>query len=151
MIRFVLLLTLLSCQTRPLTTFTRAELSQIELAPSSCVEEAILYRRLEQVLRPAASTKYFLTFHIEYAEKDLAIAKTSDLLRRGLTQKVTFTLSDKKNDAVLLQKTFNMHSSYSLIAEPMVSHGQMASNKNVLALRAAENIGYQLMMFFAKR
>ncbi len=148
--RFFLLLLLFACQSIQIPTYVRQNLSAIEIGNTSSIEEAELYGRLAQLLQPYGPSKYRLDFNLEYNESDLAVAKTSDILRKGLNQKVFFELTDKSSGKSLIKEQFTVYSSYSLIAEPMTSYAQQSSNKKLLAHNAAENIRYRLIVFFNK-
>jgi hypothetical protein len=144
------LLLLLSCTKIQNSSYINHELSQIEIGATNSVEEAESYHHLWALLKPQQQTKYLLNFTLSYDESTLAISKASDTLRKGLAQTLKFELIDKATNEVLLKDTIKLHSSYSLIIEPLVSYAQFDSNKKFLARRAAENLRYRLMVYFNK-
>ena len=150
MIRFLLLFLLVSCKGYKIDNNVKQQLSQIEIGQTSSIEETEAYERLYNLLQPKEPTKYLLNFKLEYSESNIAIAKTSDVMRKSLVQSVKFELLDKETDQVLLKKSIRLHSSYSSAQGPMVSYGQMTSNKKLLAIRAAEVLRYHLIMYFTK-
>jgi hypothetical protein len=106
---------------------------------------------LRQLFHSSSNTEYLLNFTLEHTEDNLAISKSSDVVRKSLTQVVKFELQDKATDKILLKDTISLHSSYSLNTEPLVSYAQMDSNKKFLARRAAEVLRYRLINFFHKK
>jgi hypothetical protein len=150
MIRFLLLFLLVGCKGYKIDNDVKQQLSQIEIWQTSSIEEAEAYERLSKLLQPKEPTKYLINFKLEYSESNIAIARTSDVMRKSLVQTVKFELLDKETDQVLLKKSIRLHSSYSTIQEPMVSYGQMTSNKKLLAIRAAEILRYNLIVYFTK-
>jgi hypothetical protein len=148
MIRFLLLFLLINCKGYKIDDNTKLKLSQIEIGKTSSIEEAETYERLSNLLQPKEPTKYLLNFKLDYSESNIAITRTSDVMRKSLVQTIHFELIEKETDQVLLKKSIALHSSYSTIQEPMVSNGQMTSNKKLLAIRAAEILRYHLMIKF---
>jgi hypothetical protein len=150
MIRFLLLFLLVSCKGYSVDSSVKQKLSQIEIGQTSSIEEAEAYERLSNLLQPKEPTKYLINFKLDYSGSNIAIARTSDATRKSLVQTVKFELIDKETDQVLLKKSIRLHSSYSTVQEPMVSYGQMTSNKKLLAIRAAEVMRYHLLVYFTK-
>jgi len=143
-------LVLLSCSNAMISQDVRQKLSSVEIAQPNSIEESECYYSLQKALDPSVSTEYVLSFTLEYLEDNLAISKSSDVLRKSLTQVVKFQLEDKKTQSILLKDVIRLHSSYSLNTEPLISYVQMDSNKKFLALRAAEVLRYRLISFFHK-
>lgn len=150
MMRFLLLFLLLSCKGYSIKPNVKQQLASIELGATSSTEEAEMYERLDNLLRPEEPSRYLLDFKLSYEESDIAISRTSDVMRKSLVQNVQFELRDKEADRVLLKKSIRLHSSYSTIQEPMVSYAQMTSNRKLLAMRAAELLRYHLILYFDK-
>lgn len=142
---FIGLFSLASCQS---ISYVSPEIAHIQIGPTSTIEEAECWGHLRQILPSQEPAKYYLTFRLEYEQKDLAISKTSDILRKRLTQKVFFELTQIDTNQVLLKSDFTLHSSYSLITHPMVSYGQQNTNKKFLSRAAAEKIRSRLVLFF---
>jgi hypothetical protein len=152
--RFGLILTVLflfSCSNAKFNKDIKNKLSCVEIGQVNSIEESECYSYLRQLFHSSSNTEYLLNFTLEHTEDNLAISKSSDVVRKSLTQVVKFELQDKATDKILLKDTISLHSSYSLNTEPLVSYAQMDSNKKFLARRAAEVLRYRLINFFHKK